>query len=372
MPFAIDDELYSEIVNSSNEATTTLQQRLVQNVKDQYISDFQYYLAAVRCNKIKLTPGSTILNDSQQSTLDLHLKPISKNQNQNLRHVERLRREHRIKTFALLEATNATKDDIDFSRLILVKKPRNGKDTLLKGIGVKKLEALIDKGIKNGAALLAFNDVAGDFNNSRGESLLKVWKHKVKHVFNERRRRLREAEKEYDKITKEMEEAEDELERGDPSNDINNQPSEDVGEAAIVEIAPKFSELEDSSGYNARFLSRKHIDRILVTEYHHRKPVQQGKLFGLGAELLKMDFNYKLSKKIRVWQGRGSSFQPYKSFLTIQNEDGLTVFWKGLKGAESIVEIEMDLKALKERLCRIPRRTLRPFMLTTAATSQAS
>jgi hypothetical protein len=36
--------------------------------------------------------------------------------------------------------------------------------------------------------------------------------------------------------------------------------------------------------------------------------------------------------------------------MTIQNEDALTVFWKGLKGSESIKEITPDLRQLKERL----------------------
>jgi hypothetical protein len=115
-------------------------------------------------------------------------------------------------------------------------------------------------------------------------------------------------------------------------------------------LPPMFSSMTDPQGYNARFLSRSSIDSLLTTENQHRKPVQLGKMYGLKAQILKIDFNYKLAQKIRVWQGRQGAFCPYKCFVTIQNEDALTVFWKGLKGSESIKEIEPDLCQLKERL----------------------
>jgi hypothetical protein len=73
-------------------------------------------------------------------------------------------------------------------------------------------------------------------------------------------------------------------------------------------------------------------------------------MMGLNASLLKIDFNYKIAKKIRVWTKQGQSFTPFKCIVTVQNEDGLTVFWKALKHSKSIMEISPDLIRLRERL----------------------
>jgi hypothetical protein len=54
--------------------------------------------------------------------------------------------------------------------------------------------------------------------------------------------------------------------------------------------------------------------------------------------------------KIRVWTKQGQSFSPFKCLCTVQNEDGLTVFWKALKHAESFAEIKEDSVRLRERL----------------------
>ena len=76
------------------------------------------------------------------------------------------------------------------------------------------------------------------------------------------------------------------------------------------------------------------------------------KMQSLTARVLKIDFNYKLATKIHVWMKQGYSFAPYRCIVTIQNEDALTVFWKGLKLSESFSEIKMDLIRLRHRLNR--------------------
>jgi hypothetical protein len=53
-----------------------------------------------------------------------------------------------------------------------------------------------------------------------------------------------------------------------------------------------------------------------------------------------------------VWTKQGQSFVPYKCLVTVQNEDGLTVFWKALKHSESFSEIVEDLRRLRLRLNR--------------------
>jgi hypothetical protein len=78
----------------------------------------------------------------------------------------------------------------------------------------------------------------------------------------------------------------------------------------------------------------------------------EAKMMGLLASILKIDFNYKLASKIRVWTKQGQSFSPFKCLVTVQNEDGLTVFWKALKQSESFAEITLDLIRLRHRLKR--------------------
>ena len=36
--------------------------------------------------------------------------------------------------------------------------------------------------------------------------------------------------------------------------------------------------------------------------------------------------------------------------MTVQNEDGLTIYWKALKHSESFAEIKLDLERLRSRL----------------------
>jgi hypothetical protein len=99
-------------------------------------------------------------------------------------------------------------------------------------------------------------------------------------------------------------------------------------------------------------LSKYRIDSIVTTVYNSRKKFQEAKMKGLSAVILKIDFNYKLAHKVRVWLKQGQSFVPFKCILTIQNEDGLTVFWKALKHSESFSEISEDLRRLRLRLNR--------------------
>jgi len=110
---------------------------------------------------------------------------------------------------------------------------------------------------------------------------------------------------------------------------------------------------------------------------------------GLGACVLKIDFMYKLAKKIKVhwceteevvtWQRNGAAgialaapaanngqgltqssfkrrritvFRPYKAIMTVQNEDNLTVLWKAVAGSESMKRVLPDLRRLHDRCNR--------------------
>jgi hypothetical protein len=115
---------------------------------------------------------------------------------------------------------------------------------------------------------------------------------------------------------------------------------------------PLFSSFSDKKGYNGRTLSKYKIDCVVSTVFNHRKAFMEAKMMGLRASIAKIDFNYKLASKIRVWTKHGQSFAPFKCIITIQNEDGLTIFWKALKQSESFAEILDDLIRLRHRLNR--------------------
>jgi hypothetical protein len=135
----------------------------------------------------------------------------------------------------------------------------------------------------------------------------------------------------------------------------DGQPTATVGDVDNDEdvVGPeKFSEFNDKLGYSGRVLSKYRVDSMVMTVFNHRREFQELKMKSLTACLLKIDFNYKLARKIRVWTKQGQSFSPYKCIATIHNEDGLTVFWKALKNSESIREIEPDLVRLRNRLNR--------------------
>jgi hypothetical protein len=111
-----------------------------------------------------------------------------------------------------------------------------------------------------------------------------------------------------------------------------------------------FSQFKDKVGYNGRVLSKYRVDCMVMSVFNHRSALQELKMRSLTATILKIDFNYKLARKIRVWTKQGQSFSPYKWLVTVHNEDGLTVFWKALKHSESFSEIEQDVIRLCNRL----------------------
>ena len=348
--FAIDEELYSMIVNLGEEATATIHKQLAQNVKDKYFDDFQYYLYSVRNNQVMTVSRNTTLHDATQATLDPHLQPIQK-ESEDKRNAKRLEMILQAKRVELRRATESVDDPIDFKNLLWTKKQRNARAMMLPNMGVSKLKKLISYQILNAKMLLQYNDVDGNFVDTRGRSSLEIWKSVVSDEYQKREAALEAATVEFNLADHRYQSARAILQ--EHSMEKENLQLAEVDLPTVQcspTLPPMFSTMTDNGGYNARFLSMKRIDSVLNTEFQHRKPVQLGKMYGLSGQILKMDFNYKLAKKVRVWNGRGISFRPYKCIVTIQNEDGLTVFWKLLKGAESMTDISNDLKSLNQRL----------------------
>ena len=67
------------------------------------------------------------------------------------------------------------------------------------------------------------------------------------------------------------------------------------------------------------------------------------------AKILKIDWHHKLPSKIKFHTGRGKCFAPFRSAITVQNEDGLTTFWKCFPCSESIEMVKPDLENMKRR-----------------------
>jgi DNA replication protein DnaD len=84
----------------------------------------------------------------------------------------------------------------------------------------------------------------------------------------------------------------------------------------------KFSDFKNTQGYNGRVLSKYRVDSMEMCVFNHKREFQELKMRSLTACLLKIDFNYKLTVKIRVWTKQGQSFSPYKCIVTVHNKDG--------------------------------------------------
>ena len=72
--FAVDDELYSYIVNASNLPMATIYKHLKDMAFQKYYSDQQYYLYLVGANRIKKQATGLSLEDNKQPTIDTMFK----------------------------------------------------------------------------------------------------------------------------------------------------------------------------------------------------------------------------------------------------------------------------------------------------------
>jgi len=80
------------------------------------------------------------------------------------------------------------------------------------------------------------------------------------------------------------------------------------------------------------------------------------KMTCISAKMYKIDWHCKLPSKVKVCEGKGKSFKPCKSGMSIQNEDGLAAFWKFCEGSESIDQLALDLQRLEVRNRQLGRK----------------
>ncbi|CAB9521923.1 hypothetical protein (Partial), partial [Seminavis robusta] len=181
--FAVDAQLYSDIINSTDQTSTAIAKKYAQRVFDKYVSDFHYYLYAVRGNKVRAERTDVSSADRTQRTLDDMVAPPTQltDMQMTVSTLQRLLRKakfHQSHTDAMVE------DDLDFKDVVSRKKNRNEMKAPLSGIGVGKMRDLIAVGVHNGRQLLQYDNLSNKFK----KDVLNGWKRKVDAIFKERKR----------------------------------------------------------------------------------------------------------------------------------------------------------------------------------------
>jgi hypothetical protein len=348
--FAVDEELFSFICSNYETPTPKIHRILEQMAVDSYLNDYQLYLHAVRSSKVKAQKSGVCQNDRHQRTLHATMvagdsqQPLSPNE----RTVRGLRSDLRSAKLAHAHALNKEKDRVCFKQLKRIKKARNTTEAGLPGVGVKKLEELMSEGINDARDLVDYAGVPPRWLRDREQTrLFERIRAKAAAIFEERKR-------ETNRLINRIRELEEQLSEAEAAVELGRIVTEQMaanGEITESETPqpPLFSKMLDCEGYNGKVLSKDRIDCILMTDFLHRKAIQQSKMMGLGAEVLKVDFEYKIVKKVHVYSGVGKAFRPYKCLATVQNEDNQTVYYKICQGSEAIDEIKQGLLHLRER-----------------------
>jgi hypothetical protein len=347
--FAVDEELHSFIIACYDIPTSKIHGILKQMIVDTYMNDNMLYLYAVSSNKIKSTRPGVVENDRRQLTLDSSLQeiPTAAQLTAMQRTVRVLANELQSRKLSLATAISKAQENVSLSSLRKLKVSRNHEITVLKGIGKKKLQQLIEAGILTVRELVEYPGVPQPWiGNKESSKMFEKYRRSGVSLFAAWERAVRNLEKEVSELEEQLIVAEGNV----LLEQSVNEQMESQGEVAEREpLPPLFSTLTDRNGYNARFLSEGRIEAILMTDFLNRKTVQVSKMMGLPSEVLKLDFHYKLPKKIQVYTGVGKCFNPYKCLATLQNENNQTVFFKCCAGAEAISEIDRGLRSLKER-----------------------
>jgi len=330
--FAVDDELCSFIISCANDPTSTMHKKHEQMVTDKHYQDYQCYLYLVRIKRIRSRGTSTGHSDGQLRIDRIYEPGMA--ESASMRKL-RLSRERLVCVRRKLQ-TEQTKLDsgLPFQRILDEKNNRNNLGARLPYLGVSKLRKLIDMGITTGNELLESDDPHIKWR----------WKQTLSNYFESVRASIADLKETEEECTTQMLLNEFAVEN-DP---VAAEPAarERQQQPAAAELPPTFSKLDDSDGYNGKVLSWSQINAVLRTQFAHRKPMQDSKLRGLKATMLKIDFQYKLAKKTRVWKRQGESYRPFTCIVTVLNEHGLCVCWRALKSSESMKEIEDDLKKL--------------------------
>jgi hypothetical protein len=180
---AVDDEVYSHIVNHSHDTTASIYRRLALSVTDNYIDDGLYYCQAVMANKVQKERKHGVVDaDRRQITLETGFRNQEATQRKTvLRPQEQSRYSHLrhklMQKQAKVERKQEEHNDIDFRSILASKSDRNKLKQGFTGLGKTKLEFLIhEKKIVTARQLLAYNGT--------DRKVLPSWKKVVRLHFN--------------------------------------------------------------------------------------------------------------------------------------------------------------------------------------------
>jgi len=180
--FTVDEDLYSFIIAGWKMPTAQLRQQLEDITTQKYLSDYKYYLHALRCDKIKLHRHEVCLEDRAQETVDRHLREVSTTE----RTLAEVRANMVWSRLRYQSALNTFRSSIPFQELMNVKSDNNNSNRMLKKLGKKKLEQLMEAGILSGRELLECNGIPPRWNATRGtRNTFNGWKHLIKQQYSD-------------------------------------------------------------------------------------------------------------------------------------------------------------------------------------------
>ena len=358
--YAVDDELYRHIVEEATTlSTASIAQRLKASAYSAYYDDHQLYLRSIIAKKIRPNKkqrtldnfvGGAQLIDATHGTLQRR-KVHAQTQERRLHH-------------NLQGAQARLSTDIVFRDLMKSKKNHNvvGDANVIPGLGPVKISRLMQHGITSAFELMQADPEAEDLFALR--DLLPIWQGKAEAYYKAIQVTVDALKQEYDEVKIDLADATtalvqylDKRLRNPYAGGVRRKrilPVQQVPSTKQSDTFAEFSNFQDKKGFNGRLISKFRIDQIVTAVFKHRKAFIESKMKSVRATIIKIDFNYKIAAKIRVWTKQGQSFTPFKCIITIQNEDGLTIFWKALRHSESLKfsEIQADLIRLRHRLNR--------------------
>jgi len=340
--FAVDEELYSFIISGWKTPTAQLRQQLEDITTRKYLSDYKCYLHALRAKKIKLHRHEVSLDDRTQETVYRHLREVSTTE----RTLAEVRGNMVRARMRYQSALNTFRGPITFQELMNVKSDNNNSNRMLKKLGKKKLEQLIDAGIESGRQLLDCTGIPPQWNTSRGtRSTFLGWKELIKGQYSAWKKEARQAKADLDNLLELVKANEEALEL---ERQVLGAAEEPATEAVEEPTPPLFTKMKDPAGYNARLLSVSRIESILMTDFMARKKLMQSKMMSQPSKMVKLDFTYKIPGKVNVYKGVGNCFKPYRCMFILQNEKNQTVHWKCLSSSESIESVKKGLELFQK------------------------
>lgn len=346
--FAVDDDLHRFVIEAASiQSTASIAKRLTRMAYDAYYEEHLLYLTAIGLKKIRpKKKQKSIAELMPRQTTDPELQRLLNNRARRAQELTKAK-------LAYSSASQACTTDWAFKSMLQSKDNHNvhGRRNFLAGLGSTKLRKLMARHINSCFQLIGVDP--REFPEIkplvRWQTIVENYYDGLKLTESAKKRELESAQLDFDEALDALVAHEGTNNDGEvePRLAAGNNPNDD-----LLTGPETFSEFKDKAGYGGRILSKYRVDSMVMTVFNHRREFQELKMRSLTAHLLKIDFNYKLATKIRVWTKRGQSFSPFKCIVTVHNEDGLTVFWKALKHSESFKEIEQDLVRLRNRLNR--------------------